>query len=55
MKFIITGGCGYIETNITKHLLEKGHRVTIDNLWFGNKLKNKNLKIIKKILEILTN
>ena len=40
MKFIITGGCGYIGTNITKHLLEKGHRVTIiDNLWFGNKLK----------------
>ena len=50
MKFIITGGCGYIGTNITKHLLEKGHRVTIiDNLWFGNKLKkNKNLKIIKE-------
>ena len=50
MKFIITGGCGYIGTNITKHLLEKGQRVTIiDNLWFGNKLKkNKNLKIIKE-------
>ena len=50
MKFIITGGCGYIGTNITKHLLEKGHRVTIiDNLWFVNKLKkNKNLKIIKE-------
>ena len=50
MNFLITGGCGYIGTNLTKYLLNKGHKVTIiDNLWFGNKLKkNKNLKIIKE-------
>jgi len=50
MNFIITGGCGYIGTNLTKFLLHKGHKVTIiDNLWFGNHLKkNKNLKIVKE-------
>ena len=50
MNFLITGGCGYIGTNLTKYLLNKGHKVIIvDNLWFGNKLKkNKNLKIIKE-------
>jgi len=50
MNFLITGGCGYIGTNLTKYLLNKGHKVKIiDNLWFGNKLKkNKNLKIIKE-------
>ena len=50
MNFLITGGCGYIGTNLTKYLLNKGHKVTIiDNLWFGNNLKkNKNLKIIKE-------
>ena len=50
MNFLITGGCGYIGTNLTKYLLNKGHKVIIvDNLWFGNNLKkNKNLKIIKE-------
>ena len=50
MNFLITGGCGYIGTEITKHLLSNSHRVTvIDNLWFGNNhKKHKNLKIIKE-------
>ena len=50
MNFLITGGCGYIGSNLTKYLLNNGHKViVIDNLWFGNKLKkNKNLKIIKE-------
>ena len=50
MNFLITGGCGYIGTEITKHLLSNSHKVTvIDNLWFGNNhKKHKNLKIIKE-------
>jgi nucleoside-diphosphate-sugar epimerase len=50
MNFLITGGCGYIGTQLTKYLLHKKNKVTVvDNCWFGNlHKKNKNLKIIKK-------
>ena len=50
MNFLVTGGCGYIGTILTKRLLAKNNKVTIvDNCWFGNFLKKKNnLKIIKK-------
>jgi len=50
MNFLVTGGCGYIGTEITDYLLSKNHKVTvIDNLWFGrNHAKHINLKIIKE-------
>ena len=50
MNFLITGGCGYIGTQLTKHLLLKKNKVTIvDNFWFGNyHKKNNNLRIIKE-------
>ena len=50
MNFLITGGCGYIGSQLTQCLLSKKNKVTIvDNCWFGNSLKkNKMLKIIKK-------
>ena len=50
MNFLVTGGCGYIGTILTKRLLAKNNKVTIvDNCWFGNFLKKKNnIKIIKK-------
>ena len=50
MNFLITGGCGYIGTQLTKHLLSKRNKVTVvDSCWFGNfHKKNKMLKIIKK-------
>ena len=49
MKILITGGCGYVGTNLTNLLINKGHHVTVvDIMWFGNYLKtNKNLNIIK--------
>ena len=49
MKILVTGGCGYIGTNLTNALLEKGHKVTVvDLLWFGNYLNpHKNLSIIQ--------
>lgn len=49
-NILITGGGGYIGTNLTNFLLKKNFSVTvIDTFWFGNHLKkNKKLKIIKK-------
>ncbi len=49
-NILITGGGGYIGTNLTQKLLEKNYNVTvIDTFWFGNYLKKtKHLKIIKK-------
>tara|TARA_B100000575_G_C23099206_1_gene634107 strand:+ start:680 stop:1621 length:942 start_codon:yes stop_codon:yes gene_type:complete len=49
-KILITGGCGFVGTNLTKLLLKKRYKVTvIDTQWFGNYLpKHKNLTIIKK-------
>jgi UDP-glucose 4-epimerase len=40
MKFLITGGCGFIGSNLAEELLKQGHSVTvIDNLSTGN-IKN---------------
>lgn len=49
-KILVTGGCGYTGSIVTKKLINEGYKVVIiDNLWFGNYLKkNKNIKIIKK-------
>ena len=49
MKILLTGGCGYIGTNLTEALLDLGHHVTVvDIMWFGNYLDpHKNLNIIQ--------
>ena len=55
-NILITGGGGYIGTNLTNELLRNGFSVTaVDTFWFGNYLKkHKRLKVIKKdIREIL--
>jgi nucleoside-diphosphate-sugar epimerase len=39
MKILLTGGCGYIGTMLTRALLEDGHEViVVDAQWFGNHL-----------------
>ena len=50
MHILLTGGCGYIGTVLTKRLLERGIRVTVvDIMWFGNYLlKHKNLIVVKQ-------
>jgi len=47
MKILLTGGCGYVGTNLANTLVEKGYQVhVIDTMWFGNYLQpNKNLSI----------
>ena len=49
-NILITGGGGYVGSNLTKELLSEGYKVTVlDTFWFGNYLKkNKNLKIKKR-------
>jgi len=49
MKILLTGGCGYIGTNLTNTLLDSGHQVTVvDIMWFGNYLNShKNLTVIQ--------
>ena len=66
MKYVVTGGAGFIGSNIVKLLVKKGHQVIIiDNLHTGNlsRLKNIDNKIsfhkidirsIEKIKEIMT-
>jgi nucleoside-diphosphate-sugar epimerase len=49
MKILITGGCGYVGSVLTEHLLNENHEIiVIDNQWFGNHLKpHGNLENIK--------
>ena len=49
MKILLTGGCGYIGTNLTNLLLKKGYDVTVvDIMWFRNYLvPHDNLKVIR--------
>ena len=56
-KILITGGCGYIGTNLVNFLLKKGKKVTvIDTQWFGSYLKNhNNLEIIKSDIRNIKN
>jgi nucleoside-diphosphate-sugar epimerase len=40
-QILVTGGCGYTGTLLTRQLLADGHHVTVfDTQWFGNHLKD---------------
>ena len=49
MKILVTGGAGYVGTQLVSELLGAGHKIIVlDECWFGNYLPNsKNLKLIK--------
>ena len=50
MRILVTGGCGYKGTVLTKKLLEQGNEViVVDTQWFGNHLESHAcLEIIKE-------
>jgi len=49
MKILLTGGCGYIGTSLTRELLAQGHVVkVVDIQWFGNYVgPHPNLTIVQ--------
>ena len=49
-NYLITGGAGYVGSELTNYLLDHGHSVKIiDNFYFETKFsKHKNLNIVKK-------
>ena len=49
MNLLLTGGCGFVGTELTKALLAEGHNVTVvDIMWFGNHLgDHPNLTVIE--------
>jgi nucleoside-diphosphate-sugar epimerase len=53
MKILITGGCGFVGTVLTKQLLKDGHTITVvDTQWFGNYLQqHPNLNILKQDIQ----
>jgi len=57
MKILITGGCGYIGSNLIPKLLKNGHKIiNLDTQWFGNYLtKHKNLKNVKFDIRNISN
>ena len=51
MKILITGGCGFVGTNIALYLKNKGFDIfTLDNL--SRKGSKHNLNLIKKIVHL---
>ena len=51
MKYLVTGGAGFIGSHLTKKLVEEGNDITIiDNLNTG---KEKNLESIKNKIDFV--
>ena len=51
MKYVVTGGAGFIGSHLTEKLVEQGDQVTvIDNLNTG---KEKNLKHVREKIEFV--
>ena len=57
MHILVTGGCGYIGTNLTQRLLGEGHKVTVvDTMWFGNYLQpHKSLEVVQADIRDIDN
>lgn len=58
MKILVTGGSGFIGTNLCKYIIEKGHSVIcVDNFYTSSKknilglINNKNFLFLKKDIE----
>jgi nucleoside-diphosphate-sugar epimerase len=51
MKILVTGGCGYVGSNLVPKLLRDGHQVVVvDTAWFGNFLdSHPSLTVLTKL------
>ena len=51
MNVLITGGSGFIGSNIVDRLIEENHKVTVLDLWESNEVKvhskNPNFRFVK--------
>lgn len=53
MKYVVTGGAGFIGSHISEYLMQQGHDVVIiDNLYSGNEKNIRTLKNRKKCIFI---
>lgn len=56
MKILVTGGCGYVGSNLVPKLLRDGHQIlVVDTAWFGNFLApHPNLTVLTKFTSELS-
>ncbi len=57
MHILVTGGCGFVGTNLVPGLLNSGYKVTVvDTMWFGNFLQeDKNLTLVREDIRKIDN
>lgn len=56
MKILVTGGAGFIGSNLVKKLVESGHEIVVlDTLLRGNKLSSELLKKVKLVVDDVRN
>ena len=52
-KILVTGGLGFVGTNLVKKLIQDNHDVTVvDNFWFGDFISDKITKIKKNLWDL---
>ncbi len=56
MKFLVTGGAGFIGSNLCERLVSIGEVICLDNFdpYYSPQLKNKNIKKLTSINHNLT-
>ena len=53
MNVLITGGSGFIGSNIVDRLIKENHKVTVLDLWESNEVKVHSEKVLVKQLQCM--